>query len=82
VVRIKEIWGALDACAPGWTKRQSKEYWSIYVSSIRKEPYPTLPLGKHGNRDNPEIEGGHVRSMARFFNIVDCLKKNLPTAFQ
>lgn len=64
----------LDECAPGavieskphknWVHWRGRTYWS-------------LPLGKHGNRQNPEIQVGHVKKMARFFEILDCAKRIL-----
>jgi hypothetical protein len=69
----------MDECAKGWTSHPSEEHWSVYVG---KKVYPRLPLGKHGRRDNPEIEAGHVRGMARHFDLVDCFKRALPSAFQ
>ena len=33
-----------------------------------------LPLGKHGRRENPEIQPGKVKGMARHFSAYDCAK--------
>jgi hypothetical protein len=79
-IRIRAVWDALDECAKGWTRKESDEYWTVLVPG--KEAYPVFPLGKHGPRTNPEIRAGEVRSLARFFDIVDCFKRNLPSAFQ
>jgi hypothetical protein len=49
---------------------KNNEYWRVEV--LGHSPYPRLPTGKHGNRENPEIECGHVKNMARFFGIEEC----------
>lgn len=74
LVNLKEIRRMLDDCAPG----------AVIESKLHKNwvhwggrTYRGLPLGKHGNRQNPEIEVGHVKRMARFFEILDCAKKSL-----
>lgn len=74
LVSLKEIKKMIDDCAPGaviefkphktWVHWNGRTYWG-------------LPLGKHGARQNPEIEIGHVKKMARFFEILDCAKKSL-----
>jgi hypothetical protein len=69
VVKLNDVWAMLDQCAPGYTKRASREYWIVGYCG---KTYRTLPLGRHGRRQNPEIESGHVRSMARHFGILPC----------
>ncbi|HSS50129.1 MAG TPA: hypothetical protein VLX28_14420 [Thermoanaerobaculia bacterium] len=74
LVTLKEIKKMLDGCAPGatidfkphktWVHWNGRTYWG-------------LPRGAHGARENPEIEIGHVKKMARFFEILDCAKKYL-----
>jgi hypothetical protein len=61
----------LDHCCPGWTKTETDHFWRIDFGA---GSYPTLPKGAHGNRKNPEIQAGHVRTMARQFNSYDCAK--------
>ena len=39
--------------------------------------YRGFPKGGHG-KQNPEVEFGHVRRMARFFDILDCMKRFIP----
>jgi len=75
LVTLKEIREMLDACAPG-ARIVPKEHHNWVLWNGRT--YRGLPLGKHGKRVNPEIEGGHVRRMARFFEILECAKKHLP----
>jgi len=64
----------LNDCAPG----------AVIVPKPHKNwvhwngrTYRDLPLGKHGARQNPEIQIGHVKRMARFFEILDCAKEHL-----
>lgn len=64
----------LQQCAPGYEKEAKTHNWHVKYSG---KTYPTLPLGPHGRRQNPDIEIGHVRSMIRFFGIEDCAKKHL-----
>ena len=74
-VTLKEISGMLNVCAPG-ARIEPKEHrnWVLYNGMI----YRGLPLGKHGKRrENAEIEKGHVKKMARFFEILDCAKQHL-----
>jgi hypothetical protein len=74
-VTFKEIRGMLDACAPGARIEEKTHHYWVYWSNVA--PY-RLPLGKHGRRDNPEIQRGHVKKMARYFEILDCAKEHLP----
>lgn len=64
----------LDDCAPGAViEGKLHKNWVRF----RDKTYRGLPLGKHGNRQNPEIQVGHVKRMARFFEILDCAKEKL-----
>lgn len=66
----------LDACAPGYTKRSSTHKWRVMFNRLT---YPSLPLGKHGNRKNPEIRVGEVRHMLNHLGVdMDCAHKHLP----
>lgn len=67
VVKLKKVWAMLDDCLPGHTRRASREYWTIGLNGT--PPYRGFPTGKHGKRDNPEIESGHVRALMRYFKI-------------
>lgn len=64
----------LEHCLGTFEKRKSDHHWRITKGD---KIYPRLPLGPHGSRENPEIEKGHVRQMARFFGIYDCAQKFL-----
>ena len=66
----------LDHCAPDYRKREGKHTWIVMVGD---RTYPTLPLGDHGPRTNPEIQVGHIRKMCNFFNILACAKTHLKT---
>lgn len=66
----------LDKCAPGHT-RKAREH--NFLVTFQGTPYPSLPLGKHGRRDNPDIQAGHVKKMVRLFKLkTDCVNKMLP----
>jgi hypothetical protein len=52
----------LQRCAPGFTATETDHNYCIRYNG---RTYPTLPLGEHGPRHNPEIKRGHVRQMAR-----------------
>lgn len=68
----------LDECARGYGRRETEHAHHV---TYNKKTFRTLPLGKHGNRQNPEIESGHVRAMARHLAIEDCAKKHLPNIY-
>jgi len=73
-VRFKEIVEMLDVCAPGADIQHKLHHtWITYNG----QTYRGLPLGKHGNRKNAEIEVGHVKRMARFFEILPCAKQEI-----
>jgi hypothetical protein len=68
-VELRRVWEMLDRCAPAYTKNKTDHYWCIRYEG---RTYPSFPLGPHGRRENPEIEFGHVRKMARMLGIWDC----------
>jgi len=74
-VPLNDIWAMLDHCAPGHTRKQRQHNWAI---TWKGKTYPRLPLGPHGKRQNPGIQVGHVKNMARFFGILECAKGQLP----
>lgn len=75
-VPIKDIWAMLDRCAPGHTRKLREHNYVVYFG---KESFPNLPVGKHGKRENPSIQVGHVRQMVRQLNLeVECVKRLLP----
>jgi len=64
----------LDDCTPGAViESKPHKNWVLWGDKI----WWNLPLGKHGNRQNPEIEVGHVKRMMRHFGVLDCAKKHL-----
>jgi hypothetical protein len=74
-ISFKEIREMLDACAPGARIVPKKHRnWVLYNGKT----YRNLPLGEHGARKNPEIEIGHVRKLARHFEILPCAKSHIP----
>lgn len=73
VIRINLVWEMLNECAPGYTSKPSDHY---HVISFRAKRF-FFPLGPHGARNNPEIEAGHVRGLARQFGIEDCARVKL-----
>jgi hypothetical protein len=75
VVRLDDVWEMLDHCAEGYAKKESREWWRIFYNG---KTYPGFPVGKHGRRQNPEIESGHVRSMIRHLGVsIDCANEFL-----
>lgn len=75
-VRLKVILRMLDRCAPGAAIENKKHrYWVRYGGKT----YRGLPLGRHGRRENPEVEIGHVRQLIRYFGIDgDCARRAIP----
>ena len=74
-VSLREIEDMLNACAPGAVIVPKPHHnWVIWNGLT----YRGLPRGKHGARQNPEIEIGHVKKMARFFEILHCAKIKMP----
>jgi hypothetical protein len=74
LVRLKDVWAMLDRCMGKgkWTAvpGNKNEYWRVTVEG--KPPYPRLQTGKHGSRENPQIECGQVKNMVRLFGIEEC----------
>jgi hypothetical protein len=75
-VRFKDIRRMLHQCAPGAAIEKKKHrHWVRYDGKI----YRGLPLGRHGKRENPEIEIGHVRQLIRYFGIDEaCARQAIP----
>jgi hypothetical protein len=74
-VKLKDIVQMLDACAPG-ARIEAKPHHNWVYCKGDLPPY-RLPRGKHGKRDNPDIETGHVKRMARYFGILDRAQEHL-----
>ena len=66
----------LDECAPGaGIEAKKHRHWVRYAGKT----YRGLPLGRHGRRENPEIEIGHVRQLIRFLGIdEECARQAIP----
>ena len=73
-VSLKEIEDMLADCAPGAVVVPKPHHnWVVWKSKT----YRGLPRGKHGARRNPEVEVGHVKKMARFFEILPCAQSRI-----
>jgi hypothetical protein len=66
----------LEDCCPGYGKEPGKkqEFWRVYW---RGKTFWRLPTGRHGRRQDPEVQAGHVRKMCNLFGILECAKKHL-----
>ena len=75
-VRFKDIRRMLDQCAPGaGIAKKKHRHWVRYGGKT----YRGLPLGRHGKRENPEIEIGHVRQLIRHLGInEECARQVMP----
>jgi hypothetical protein len=58
----------LEKCLPGHQRKTTDHYYRI---THQGKVYPSFPKGDHG-KANPPIESGHVKRLARFFDIYDC----------
>jgi hypothetical protein len=74
LVKLKTIEEMLDACAPGAVIEHRKHHTWV---TAKGKTYRRLPRGEHGARSNPEIQTGHIKKMARFFDILDCAKNEI-----
>ncbi len=75
-IRLKKIWAILDACAPGYTRKERTHNWAV---TWKGKTYSRLPRGKHGKRESPPIEIGHIKQMIRYLEIDwDCATSQLP----
>lgn len=74
-VPIAAVWKALDECLPGHRLEEKTHNWWIYPKT--GAPYRRFPLGGHGTRKKVRIEVGHVKKMARFFEVLDCVKSEI-----
>ncbi len=76
----RDILAALEQCLSGFTVRDFEHHYSIRLSSsglTGKLPHP-----KHGKREGSgEIQGGHIRKLARLFRIEHCMGTKLPGLF-
>lgn len=66
----------LDQCAPGHTRKAREHNHVVY---FQQRSFSSLPLGKHGKRDNPPIQAFHVKQMVRQLELdPECVKRFLP----
>jgi len=73
-IALGDVWAMLDHCAPGHTRKERTHNWSVTFGS---NTYPRLPVGEHGARKNPEIQVGHIKTMARHLGILECAKTQI-----
>jgi len=71
-VRLDRVWAALDVCLPEWKKIKKEHNWWILPPG--GGPRFNMPLGGHGARKRVEVQRGHVKRMARQFEIEECVK--------
>ena len=73
VVRLDDVWRMLRSCLDGYESIEKPHRWNV---RFKGRIYHEIPLGKHGARQNPEVESGHIRGLVRFFAIPkDCYEK-------
>lgn len=63
----RDVWDMLDACAPGWWKKETDHYFQIFWNRLTYQSFPKAR----------QVDLGHVRKMARHFSITDCAKKQI-----
>ena len=68
-IKLSKIEEMLRRCSPG--SRLIRKEHRIWVFDAKGGIYRGLPKGAHGKSD-PEIEFGHVRSMARHLGFEAC----------
>ncbi len=64
----------LDRCAPGYTAKQMTHNWCVRYAG---KTFHRLPTGKHGRRENPQIQVGHVKQMVNLFGVKDCAGREI-----
>jgi hypothetical protein len=75
-VALNDVWVMLRRCAAGYDATETDHHYCIRYNGLT---YPTLPLGEHGPRHNPEIKRGHVRQMVRQLALEpDCVNRFFP----
>ena len=66
----------LKSCAPGHIVKYREHNIAVFYDGL---VYPSIPRGKHGKRDNPTIQIGHIKSLVTHLKITaDCANKVLP----
>lgn len=78
-VSLAAVWAALDVCLPGYKTTEGDHKWWVYPPG-GGEPYRGLPKGEHGKRKpkKVQVERGHVKRMARQFEVLECVKGEIP----
>lgn len=80
LVALNDVWAMLKECAPNFTATKTTHHYSVRCN---QRTYPTLPLGAHGARHNPEIKRGHVRQMVRQLQLdPKCVNRFFPGLLQ
>ena len=74
-IRLRDIREALDGCLPGCRWENGQHRWHVYPPNGKPAFY--LPKGQHGSGDRAEIERGHIKKMARQFDVLDEMKERL-----
>ena len=78
LVKLNDVWRMLDACAAGYTRRETDHHWIVAFRGLQ---FRSLPLGAHGRRVNAEIETGYVRAMVRMFGLdATCVQRHVNLA--
>lgn len=72
---MSDIRQALEACLPNCRWKVGEHRYHILPPN--GGPAYFLSKGEHGKGDRAEIERGHVKKMARQFNIYDCMRVHL-----
>ena len=73
---LKTIFDMLEDCAPGHRCAKKKHHWWVYWKAAT---FPSLPLGEHGARENPDIQFGVIRQMIRQLKIGwECARRHIP----
>ena len=73
-LELSDVFAMLDKCLPGHSRRLALHHWRIEYDG---KVYPSLPKGAHGTH-RAVAEVGHVRRMARLFDILPCARRELP----
>ncbi len=76
-VKLTTVWKMLQKCASDYEAIEGKHYYEI---RYKGKTFPRLSTGPHKkNKNQSEIEIGHVRQMVRHLDIDSaCAKRELP----
>ena len=75
-VALADIFAMLRHCLPGWNKEEGlSEGRHNYQVHHAGRTFWRLPSGQHGKRaGSGEVQKGHVKALAEFFDILDCAR--------